>query len=430
VHGNLIGTNAGGTADLGNTLSGVKIEGNASSNTIGGNTAAARNIISGNNEHGVFLVGTGVTGNLVQGNYIGTAFNGTAALGNTLAGVRIANASSNSIGGTASGVGNTIAFNGQNGVRMTGLGTGNAILRNSIFLNIGLGIDLNGDGVTANDANDPDTGPNKLQNFPVITSAILSGGNLTVSYSVPSVSPNSTFPLRVEFFIADPGQEGKTILRADSYAAPGVKMDTFAAGGAALGSQIVATATDANGNTSEFSAGAVVSQSLQAAGGAASQESRVESPGLEEEQLGPIVAAAMSRLTAQGFSTEQLASLSSVKFAIADLPAATLGLATPQTIVLDINAAGYGWFIDTTPLDWDYTWPQASSLWEHRQAGSLSPRNRMDVLTAVLHELGHLLAHDDEFSDSHLDDIMSAALTPGIRKTSFADAVDAVFAAQ
>jgi hypothetical protein len=138
----------------------------------------------------------------------------------------------------------------------------------------------------------------------------------------------------------------------------------------------------------------------------------------------------MSRLTAQGFSTEQMARLSSVKLAIADLPAATLGLATPKTILLDTTAAGYGWFIDTTPLDWDYTWPQASSLWEHRQAGSLSPRNRMDVLTAVLHELGHLLGHDDEFSDSHLDDIMSAALTPGIRNTSFAAAIDAIFADQ
>jgi hypothetical protein len=132
----------------------------------------------------------------------------------------------------------------------------------------------------------------------------------------------------------------------------------------------------------------------------------------------------MSRLTAQGFSTEQMARLSSVKLAIADLPAATLGLATPKTILLDATAAGYGWFIDPTPLDdWEFE-PDAD-------LDSVLPISQsIDLLTAVLHELGHLLGHDDEDPASHLDNMMSATLTPGIRKTSFADAVDAVFAAQ
>ncbi len=254
VQGNFIGTTLNGAADLGNKKSGVHIDGGASANTIGGASTAARNVISGNDEHGVYLVGSGVTGNLVQGNYIGTAVNGTAAVGNTLSGVKVANVSSNSIGGTTAEAGNSIGFNGQAGVRVAGLGTGNLILGNSMFTNTGLGIDLNGDGFTDNDTDDADSGANKFQNFPVIASAILSGSDLTITYSVPSLAPNSTFPLRVEFFIADPAdQEGATLLAAVNYAAPGSTVETFPALGTVLGSKIVATATDADGNTSEFS---------------------------------------------------------------------------------------------------------------------------------------------------------------------------------
>jgi titin len=424
VQGNYIGTNAAGTADLGNTLSGVKIDGPATSNTIGGNTAAARNVISGNNEHGVLLLAPGATGNLVQGNYIGTAVNGTSAVGNTLDGVRVANAGSNSIGGTAGGVGNTIGFNGQNGVRVTGVQTGNQILRNAIFSNVALGIDLNGDGVTANDANDPDSGANKLQNFPVMTSAVLSGANLTVTYSVPSVSPNSTFPLRVEFFITDAAeQEGQTLLRADSYAAPGAKVDTFAVAGVVVGTKIVATATDANGNTSEFSANVTVAAPLMAAGGEASPGSSVASQDLDPQQLAPIIDAAIARWAAQGLSPQQLNALSSVSFAVADLPGATLGLATPGQITLDATAAGYGWFIDPTPLDDAEFSNLKSQILDSKSSDS---QLRMDLLTAVMHELGHTLGWSDEYGADSADDFMHDVLALGQRRTSHIHATDAI----
>ena len=323
VQGNRIGTNAAGTADLGNSLSGVEIGSGASSNTIGGTTVAARNIISGNNQHGVYLLGSGTTGNMVRGNYVGTTVNGTTALGNMLAGVRLVGVSSNSIGGTASGAGNRIGFNGQNGVRVTGLGTANLILRNSIFTNTGLGIDLNGDGVTANDTNDSDTGPNKLQNFPVMTSVVLSGANLNITYSIPSITPNSTYPIRVEFFIADAdNQEGKTFLSSHSYTSPGVKVATIPAGSAVLGTKIVATATDTNGagSTSEFSANRTVASSLLAAGGAAPAGTGAAS--LTSAQQRPVVDSAISRLIAQGLTATQVNQLSSVTVDIADLPGA------------------------------------------------------------------------------------------------------------
>lgn len=79
------------------------------------------------------------------------------------------------IGGTVAGAGNLIAFNGAHGVRvLNGIGTG--ILSNSIYANGLLGIDLDPAGITPNDNGDGDMGPNKLQNFPVLTSASTTNG--------------------------------------------------------------------------------------------------------------------------------------------------------------------------------------------------------------------------------------------------------------
>ena len=125
-------------------------------------------------------------GNLVQGNYIGTKANGTEALGNDV-GVSFSNgASDNTIGGTANGAGNTIAFNNNDGIYAISLTTtGNAFLGNSLFSNGELGIDLINDGVTANDAGDADTGHNNLQNFPTFVEVTINGsGDLEVTYHV------------------------------------------------------------------------------------------------------------------------------------------------------------------------------------------------------------------------------------------------------
>jgi len=74
---------------------------------------------------------------------------------------------------------NTIAFNAARGVFVSG-GTGNAILSNSIFANTGLGIDIGDVGVTPNDTGDGDSGPNNLQNFPVLTSLTTASGATTI----------------------------------------------------------------------------------------------------------------------------------------------------------------------------------------------------------------------------------------------------------
>jgi hypothetical protein len=268
VQGNYIGTNAAGTSAIANAIHGIIVgDGKSIGATIGGAAPGAGNLISGNTIAGIEIFSTAV----VQGNLIGTNVTGSAALSNQI-GIRI-DSSGSLIGGTAAGAGNVIAFNTLDGVALPdGSGTDNSILRNSIFSNVGLGIDLNDDGPTANDLTpqpDVDSGPNNLQNFPEISYATRSGGQLKVTYKVPSGSA-STYPLRVEFFKADAnGQEGQIYLGFDTF-----EQTDFAAGEKMIlltteapikvFDKIVATATDTltadghgasggPGNTSEFS---------------------------------------------------------------------------------------------------------------------------------------------------------------------------------
>ena len=141
-----------------------------SGHTIGGSSAAARNVSSGNAQYGIDVWGTD---NTVQGNYVGTDVTGTAAIANSDVGVYVTGANNN-IGGVAAGAGNLIAFNVGPGLAVSGA-TGNAILGNAFHSNTAIGIDLDDDGVTTNDGGAPpdqDTGGNDLQNFPVISSAV------------------------------------------------------------------------------------------------------------------------------------------------------------------------------------------------------------------------------------------------------------------
>jgi CSLREA domain-containing protein len=260
VAGNLIGTNAGGTSSIHNGI-GVYITTQAANNRVGGTSNAARNVISGNSFFGV-KVDAAATGNTIKGNFIGTQSDGTSALANGT-GVLIAGASGNTVGGTNAGAGNRIAFNTSTGVRVGSdpgdSVTGDRILGDSIHDNGSLGIDLGGDGVTPNDAQDADTGPNNLQNFPVINSAKVFGENAVIQGTLNS-TPSTSFTL--QFFSntvcnASGNGEGKTFLGSAT-----VKTD--AGGNAPFNvtlsniSQppeiVTATATDASGNTSEFSA--------------------------------------------------------------------------------------------------------------------------------------------------------------------------------
>jgi parallel beta-helix repeat protein len=264
VQGNFIGPNALGTGALGNIVRGVHIQGGAHDNTIGGTSAAARNLISGNSAAGILIEAAGSTGNIVQGNFIGTQVDGVSALGNGSEGVRIHDGASNTtIGGITSGASNKIAFNGNAGISLSSnAGTGNVMRGNSIFSNNELGIDLARDGVTANDAGDADTGANNLQNFPVITSASTNGGSTTIQASLNS-APNTIFIIDLYHSAAADGSgygEGEVYLGSRTVITDDAGNTSFTATfspAIAIGRFITATATESN-NTSEFSSAVVV----------------------------------------------------------------------------------------------------------------------------------------------------------------------------
>jgi hypothetical protein len=231
IRGNLIGTNAAGNAALatGNSvgIGGINIVG---SNTIGGTSPGQGNVISGNN-FGIVLTGVG-SGWIIQNNKIGTDITGTSDVHNGQCGI-IVDSGSGTIGGVAAGSPNVIAFNGAQGVNITG-GTGWTISNNSIFGNGGLGIALSGGCAapatpTPNDACDADTGPNDLQNYPVITSVTPGVGTTNIQGTLNSLANNS---FRVEFFASptcDPSGngEGKTLLGSTTVTTDGACNGTF-----------------------------------------------------------------------------------------------------------------------------------------------------------------------------------------------------------
>ena len=287
VEGNYIGTDVTGEVALGNGLNqqagcAVCINGNrnpfgtgggpATDNRIGGTDPAAGNVIAGYQGGGavIFLGGSSVgdsrraNSNVIQGNLIGTNQHGTVALGNRGIGIHVQDGDDNLIGGTELGAGNVIAhsrisqFTNAFGVRVSA-GVRNRILGNSIYDNDELGIDLGfgATGVTPNDSNDTDTGPNDVQNFPVLTEVTISDVGVRMKGTLNS-TPNTAF--RLEFYGSAQADaagygEGQTLLGI-------ANVNTGPAGNASFNvlfpvsaevTSFTATATDAAGNTSEFS---------------------------------------------------------------------------------------------------------------------------------------------------------------------------------
>lgn len=318
IVGNYIGTNAAGNAAIPNTY-GILFDDGSNNNWVGGYQAGAGNLISGNSGYGVFIYNNYTRDNPVVGNLIGTDYTGTAAvpnangividgialhhridsnvisgnaqvgvdihiagtsefvltrnkigtditgtlpLGNTLDGVRLAQGVFDNIIGKPDS-GNIIAYNGANGITvMTSADIRNTFSANAIYSNGGLGIDLYLSGVTPNDAGDGDTGPNMLMNFPVITLATYDdiSGLVSISGTLDALNPASC---RVEVFAADDDGsgygEGKQYL---GFCAPDASGNwNLVVPGPFCNNSVTATATDADGNTSEFALNLTLSES-------------------------------------------------------------------------------------------------------------------------------------------------------------------------
>ena len=261
--GNYVGTDVTGTVLFG--LGEHAFAVNGTDHIIGGSGAGDGNIVAGGQFYnGLELNGSG---HVVYGNFIGTDLTGTIDLGNLHAGI-VGAGTDLTIGGTNPGEGNTIAFNagsGYSGILVQGQQVrirGNRIYGNKDHLGIDLYVGST-TGVTPNDPGDADGGPNGAQNYPILISAGPASpqGSGTHITGVLNSTASTTFD--VDFY-SNPAcaPRPQNYLEGQDYIGS-TQATTDGSGNAAFdvtlpvtvepGARIVATATDPNGNTSEFS---------------------------------------------------------------------------------------------------------------------------------------------------------------------------------
>lgn len=241
VSGNFLGTDVTGSIDLGNLGDGLDIFSCAGPNTVTGN------VISGNDGNGVrldFVSATAFTNNLIGRNAANSAAMGNGGYGITIEDVSLNNTLT----------GNTVASNVNAGLHVDVSCDSNVFADNSFFSNGALGIDLDPAGVNMNDAKDPDSGANSRQNFPVITYAT----QLQIGGVINS-NPNTTMTIHLySNTAADPSGfgEGETSLPGNASVTTDANGDAsfvvFYGSPIPLGRIITATATGPHG-TSEFS---------------------------------------------------------------------------------------------------------------------------------------------------------------------------------
>jgi titin len=256
ILGNLIGTDKSGTVALGNHGDGVFLHLGATLNTVGGTTGGAANVISGNRGVGVYLRDQRTSDNVVLGNLIGTDATFTRNLGNGSDGVLIdVGATSNTIGGTAAGSGNRISFNARGVVLGSSAfdtqTIHDSILENSIFSNSSIGIDLGRDGPTPN-GNNPRAFANDGQNSPVLSAVSKTGASGTLT-STPRTNFRLEFFATPLSGGREQGQVFVGFLNVTTSTAGKVTFKASFTTKVLPGEVVTATATNlTNGDTSEF----------------------------------------------------------------------------------------------------------------------------------------------------------------------------------
>jgi hypothetical protein len=155
---------------------------------------------------------------------------------------------------------------------------------------------------------------------------------------------------------------------------------------------------------------------LQAAGGPAPDQS---SDILSSEDLQQTATAAEARWLATGLNDAQQSVLKSLVFQVSNLPGAYLGGETTGSILVDANAAGYGWYVDPTPDD-DSEFAEVSGSSDLTAADS-NAATHIDLLTVLMHEIGHSLGLDDIPVGATDNSLMTEAINVGTRRLPESD---------
>ena len=124
---------------------------------------------------------------------------------------------------------------------------------------------------------------------------------------------------------------------------------------------------------------------------------------LGQADLDGLVDAAIQRWADAGAGADAVAAMRATSFAVADLAGLDLGLHGSGGVLIDSNAAGFGWYLDATPFD-------------DLEFSAINGPAGIDLLTVVMHELGHVAGLDDHYSAAAGDDVMFGFLLEGERR--------------
>ncbi len=252
---NRIGTKADGSGDMGNKFHGIHIQGK---NNVVGGPGGEGNTVANTDFQGIFISTFDSTGNTIQGN---------AIVGNAEEGIQVYSSNQQILG-------NVIVSNGKDGILVISTTpcspNGVLISGNQFLANGELGINLESNnedsfGVTPNDSFDGtnNCGPNGLQNYPVLGSAVRQSNGITVVSGSLNSKASSQFKVELFLAVADSSGHGEAqaMLATQTITtnSSGNKTFSFAIAGLAPGLQLTSTATNTTTNdTSEFSANVVV----------------------------------------------------------------------------------------------------------------------------------------------------------------------------
>ena len=259
IKNNLIGSTIDGVTALGNQNAGILLSNGTYSNTISGNVIMANS----SDEAGIWMDST--FNNSIVSNFIGTSANQSTVAGNGdagtfSAGIMIMNESANNIiGGTNSSDGNVISNNVFGIMLQSNSGIGNTFKSNIYYNNSEMAIDIDGDYTpTGLDALDVDSGPNGIQNYPIITSSYVTASQISIVGTFNSKA-NKTYTIEYYSNVTCNQSgfgEGKLLIGNQS-------ITTNSSGNATInssfsvivpaGSFITCLATDDLNSTSEFS---------------------------------------------------------------------------------------------------------------------------------------------------------------------------------
>ena len=136
---------------------------------------------------------------------------------------------------------------------------------------------------------------------------------------------------------------------------------------------------------------------------------------LTNTQLVPIVTAAIAQWTAAGISTEELKALQSATYNVGILPAGEVGSTTGNVVTISPDAAEVGWFVDSTPAD-NVDFSQIVAPTEFDATPGSPAYGEVDLLTAVSHEMGHILGLPDVANAAEPNDVMDISIATGVRR--------------